>query len=146
MKMTISVGTCMERKTMLVWVKEFIIKNFATCQSLCNLPELYTAFKEKHPKCKYWVLKVLCLEVQMMCSGWLKDGSLCLRLLLSSKYCAASRCNGLGFDIQRPDQEHYLQHKEQKMHYASVWILSLHCNFEIISWSGTQQTSRWWEI
>ena len=38
-----------ERKTMLVWVKEYIIKNFATCKSLCNLQELYTAFKEKHP-------------------------------------------------------------------------------------------------
>ena len=34
---------------MLVWVKEYIIKNFATCKSLCNLQELYTAFKEKDP-------------------------------------------------------------------------------------------------
>ena len=25
------------------------VKNFATCKSLCNLQELYTAFKEKHP-------------------------------------------------------------------------------------------------
>ena len=24
-------------------------KNFATCKSLCNLQEFYTAFKEKHP-------------------------------------------------------------------------------------------------
>ena len=49
MKMTISVGRCLKRKTMLVWVKEYINKNFATCKSLCNLQELYTAFKEKHP-------------------------------------------------------------------------------------------------
>ena len=34
---------------MLVWVKEYISKNLATCKSLCNLQELYTAFKEKHP-------------------------------------------------------------------------------------------------
>ena len=47
--MTISVGRCLKRKTMLVWVKEYINKNFATCKSLCNLQELYTAFKEKHP-------------------------------------------------------------------------------------------------
>ena len=47
--MTISVGRCLKRKAMLVWVKEYIIKNFATCKSLCNLQELYTAFKEKHP-------------------------------------------------------------------------------------------------
>ena len=49
MKMTISVGRCLKRKTMLVWVKKYIIKNFSTCKSLCNLQELYTAFKEKHP-------------------------------------------------------------------------------------------------
>ena len=48
MKMTISVGRCLKRKTMLVWVKEYINKNFATCKSLCNLQEFYTAFKEKH--------------------------------------------------------------------------------------------------
>ena len=34
---------------MLVWVKEYINKNFAAGKSLCNLQELYTAFKEKHP-------------------------------------------------------------------------------------------------
>ena len=49
MKMTISVGRCLKRKTMLVRVKEYINKNFATCKSLCNLQEFYTAFKEKHP-------------------------------------------------------------------------------------------------
>ena len=49
MKMANSVGRCLKRKTMLVWVKKYIIKNFSTCKSLCNLQELYTAFKEKHP-------------------------------------------------------------------------------------------------
>ena len=34
---------------MLMWVQEYKNKNFATCKSLCNLQELYTAFKEKHP-------------------------------------------------------------------------------------------------
>ena len=48
MKMTISVDKCLKRKT-IVRVKEYIIKIFATCKSLCNLQELYTAFKEKHP-------------------------------------------------------------------------------------------------
>ena len=32
-----------------MWVKDYINKNFATWKSLCNLQELYTAFKEKHP-------------------------------------------------------------------------------------------------
>ena len=42
--MTIPVGTCLKRKV----VKEQINKNFATCKSLYNLQELYTAFKKKH--------------------------------------------------------------------------------------------------
>ena len=47
MKMTISVGMCLKRKTVLLWVKEYINKNFATCKGLSDLQELYTAFKEK---------------------------------------------------------------------------------------------------
>ena len=47
--MTILVGRCLKRKTMLVCVKEYINKNLAIFRSLCNLQELYTAFKEKHP-------------------------------------------------------------------------------------------------
>ena len=49
MKMKISVGRCLRRKTTLVWVKENINKNFATGKKFCNLQEWYTAFKEKHP-------------------------------------------------------------------------------------------------
>ena len=41
----ISVGRCLKREIMLVWVKEYIK---ATCKSLCNLQEVYTAFREKH--------------------------------------------------------------------------------------------------
>ena len=48
-KMTISVGRCLKRKTMLRWVKEYINKNFATCKHPCSFQKLYTAFKEKHP-------------------------------------------------------------------------------------------------
>ena len=47
--MTVSVGRCLKRKIMSVWVKEYINKSFATCKSLCNLEELHTSFKEKHP-------------------------------------------------------------------------------------------------
>ena len=47
--MAISLDRCLKRKTILVQVKEYINKNFATWKSLCNLHELYTAFKEKHP-------------------------------------------------------------------------------------------------
>ena len=48
MKMTISVGRCLKRKTMLVWVNEYLKKNLRTRKCLCNLQELYTAFKEKN--------------------------------------------------------------------------------------------------
>ena len=30
-------------------------------------------FQRKTPRCKYWVLKVLCLETKMVCYGWLKN-------------------------------------------------------------------------
>ena len=43
-----SFSRCLKRKSVLVWVKEYINKNFAPCKSLCNLQELFTAFKEKH--------------------------------------------------------------------------------------------------
>ena len=49
MKMTISVVKCFKRKTMLVWVKEYMNKNFGTCKSLCILHKIYIAFKENHP-------------------------------------------------------------------------------------------------
>ena len=39
------VDRCLKRKTMLVWVKEYVIQNVTTCKSLCNFQELYTAFK-----------------------------------------------------------------------------------------------------
>ena len=35
-------------------------------------------FQRKAPKCKYWVLKVLCLQTQMVCSGWLKTDAVCV--------------------------------------------------------------------
>ena len=82
----------------------------------------------------------------MLWSGWLKNDSLCLRLQRSSKCCVASWCNGLGIDIQIPDKENRLQPWEQQIHHALVWILSWHCNSERISWSGTQQAWRWWEV
>ena len=49
MRMTIAVGRCLKRKIMLVWAKQYINKNFASCKSLCSLQVLYAAFKEKDP-------------------------------------------------------------------------------------------------
>ena len=41
-----------EKKDYVSVSKEYINKNIATRKSLCNLQELYTAFKEKHPYVK----------------------------------------------------------------------------------------------
>ena len=121
-------------------------------QKLCNmqkslwLARIIYCLQRKTPKCKYWAVKVLCLETQMVCSSMLKNDSLYLLLYRSSKCCVASRCNGLGLYTQRLDQQDCFQHWEQQMHHASVWILSWQCKSEIISLLGTQWTWRWWEI
>ena len=92
MKMTISVGRCLKKKTMLMWVKEYMI----------------CCFQRKTSKCKYWVLNVLCFETQMVCSGWLKHDSLCLCFQRSSKCLVGGRCNGLELDTQTPDQINFV--------------------------------------
>ena len=99
-------------------------KVFVNCKNYILLS------KKKLHKYKYWDLKVLRLETQMVCSGWLKNDSVCLRFKRSSKCCVASRYNGLRLDIQRPDQENCLQPWEQQMPHASVWIPSWQCNSE----------------
>ena len=38
-----------EKKDYVSVRKEYIMKNFANCKSLCLLQEIYTVFKEKHP-------------------------------------------------------------------------------------------------
>ena len=105
--MTISVCRCLKRKTMLVWVKEYINKNCNLQKSLLLARILYW-FQGKTPRCKYWVLKVLYLETQMVYSGWLKNDSLCLRIKHSSKCSAACRCNGRRLDIKRLDQINFV--------------------------------------
>ena len=74
-----------------------LAKVFATCKN-------FILYQRKTLKCKYWVFKVICLETQIVCSGWLKNDSLFLRIKRSSKRFAACRCNGRRLDIQRPDQ------------------------------------------
>ena len=79
MKMTISVGWCLRRKTMLVWVKKYIIKNSAICKSLCNLQELYTAFKEKHPNVNIG-FSIFCTFIPKWCvwAVWKTSHSVCV--------------------------------------------------------------------
>ena len=84
--------------------KDYISVSKGVHKQKLQFARILYCFQRKRPKCKYWVLKVLCLETQMVSSGWLKNDSLCLRMKCSSKCCATYRCNGQRLDIQRPDQ------------------------------------------
>ena len=139
MKMTISVGRCLKRKTMLMWVKKYIINNFATCKSLCNLQELYrkkntqTCFllsKKNNPNVNIGFAKFSALRPKWLTQKW-------LTLFMFVALIKMSCCSGLGFDMLRPDQEDHLQYWEQQRHHSLVWILSWYYNSEKISWSET---------
>ena len=79
MKMTISAVRHLKRKTMLVWVKQHINKNFSTCKSLCNLQELYTAFKEKHLNVNIGLRKVCAFRTKWcVLAGWKMTHSVCV--------------------------------------------------------------------
>ena len=147
MKMTISVGRCLKRKTMLVWVKECIIKNFATIKSLCNLQELFTAFREKHPNVNIEFLK-FCTFRPKWCvlAGSEMTHFVCICSAHQNVVVLVDAMDWEGLDMQRSDQEDRLQLWDQQMQHALVWILSWHFNSERISWSETQRTRRWWEI
>ena len=66
MKKRILVCRCLKRKTMIVCIKEYIIKTCNLQKSL-KLARIKYCFQRKTPKIKYWVLKFLCLETQMVC-------------------------------------------------------------------------------
>ena len=81
MKMTVSVGRCLERKTMLVWVKEYIKKNFVTCKSLSNLQELYKNYilQRKHPDVNIGFSKFCTLRPEWcVLAGWLTNELHCV--------------------------------------------------------------------
>ena len=79
MKMTISAVRRLKRKTMLVWVKQHINKNFSTCKSLCNLQELYTVFKEKHLNVNIGLRKVCAFRTKWcVLAGWKMTHSVCV--------------------------------------------------------------------
>ena len=137
--MTISVGTCLKRKTMVVWVKEYINKNLATCKSLCNLQELYTASKEKQPNVNIAFSKFCALRLK-----WYVLAS--SKMTHSACACSAHQNVILLVDVMdwdltykdlikkivcNPESNKYIKHQR--------W----HCNSDRISWSGTQRAWRW---
>ena len=105
--MTISVGRFLKRKTILVWVKEYINKNFETCKSLCNLQELYFGFKQKHPNVNigFWKFCVLRPKWYVL-AGSKMTHSVCVCSTHQNVF-VASRHNGLEIDIQRRDLNNF---------------------------------------
>ena len=140
--MTISVGRCLKRKTKLVWVKEYIIKNFTTCKSLCSLQELYTAFKEKQPNVNIGISKFCALTPKwcvLVLSKMSRSVCVC-----SAHQNAVLLVDAMDWDLTYKDLIKKIVCTEiawdQQIYHSSVWILSWHCNSERISCSRTQRT------
>ena len=144
MKMTISVGTCLKRKTMLVWVKEYINKNFATCKSLCNLQEFYTAFKEKHPNVNIGFSKFCALRPKWcVLAGSKMTHSVCV---CSTHQNVLLLVDAMEWDLTYKDLiKKIVCNIESNKFVMHQWILSWHCSSERISWSRNQRTWRWWK-
>ena len=97
MKMIISVGRCLKRKIMLVWVKEYIMKNFATYNSICNLQELYTTFKEKYQNEKIGFSKFCALRPKWcLLAGSKMTHSVCV---CSTHQNVVSLVHAMGWDL-----------------------------------------------
>ena len=97
MKMTVS----LEKKNYVNLSKGAHKQRLCNLQKSLLLVKIIHCFQRKTPKCKYWVLKVLYLENQMLCTGWLKNDSLCLRLQCSSECCVA--VNVMDWDLTYKD-------------------------------------------
>ena len=69
--------------------KEYVSVSKGVHKQKLQLLRILHCFQRKAPKCKHCLLKVLRLENQMVCSGWLKYYSLGLRMMCSSTCCAA---------------------------------------------------------
>ena len=55
----------MPEKKDYISVSKGVHKNFATCKSLCNLQELYTAFRERHPNVNIGFSKFCALRLKL---------------------------------------------------------------------------------
>ena len=58
--------------------KDFVNASKGVHKQKLELARFLYCFQRKTPKSKYWVLKVLCLETQMVYSSRLKNESLCV--------------------------------------------------------------------
>ena len=101
MKMAISVGRCLKRKTMLVWVKEYINKNLATCKILCNLQELCTAVKKNHPNVNIGLSKFCALRPKWcVLTGSKMTHSVCV---FNAHQIAMLRVDAMNWDLTYKD-------------------------------------------
>ena len=90
-----------------VHTQKRLILFFVTCKNY-----------KKTSKCKYWLLKVLHFETQMVCSGWLKENSLCFCvsahqnvLLLVDAMDWDLKKKDLIKDVYSPENNKYIMHR-----------------------------------
>ena len=86
---------------MLVWVKEYINKNFETWESLCNLQELYTAFREKQPNVNIGISRFYTLRTRWcVLAGWKMTHSVCVS---SAYHTVVLLINAMDWDLTHKD-------------------------------------------
>ena len=91
-------------------LKEYVIKNFATCKSLCNLQELYTTCKEKHPNVNIgfskfcvlipkWRTQIFIRELDFVVCFLVISFIICLVYLVSYLYLLKRETHQFFFDF-----------------------------------------------
>ena len=118
MKMTIPVGRCPKSNV----VKEYIKKNFATCKNLCNLQELYTAFKEKHPNVNIGFSKFCALRPkQCVLAGSKMTHSVCV---CSAHQDAMLLVDAIDWDLTYKDLIKKIVYNPESKKYIIHWCKS----------------------
>ena len=148
MKMTISVGRCLKRKTMLVWVKEYINKNFATCKSLCNLQELYTAFKEKHPNVNIGFSKFCALRPKWcVLAGSKMTHSVCV---CSAHHNVALLVDAMDWDLTYKNLIKKIIYNPESNKCITSFLIRNSTNMKmmtnVINISGTLRIEQYWQL
>ena len=110
MKMIISVSKCLKRNFKLTKVS-------VTCKN-------YILLSKKTPKFKYWLLKFLCLETQMVWFGWVRNWLTLFVFVALTKMLCCCLMQWTGTWDTKTRSRRPFTTLQQQMHHASAWILS----------------------
>ena len=146
MKIIISVGRHLKRKTMSVWVREHVNKNFITCKSPYNLQELYSALKGKHPNVNIGFSKFCALRPKWCVLAGSKMNHYVY--ICDAHQNVVLLVDAMGWDLTYKDLIKKIVYNPESNKCIMHWCESCRgtTTMKHISWSGSQQTWRWWEI